>query len=254
MSSRAEADSTPLELLAILQRSGSGSEAFLALASDGRKYWVKAPNSPQGARTLVAESIAYGVGRLIGVAAPVNAVIHIPAGLDWSFTNGVRLQGCVAHASLEVTDVVVSDEWSTYSHLDNNRQRQASILALWDLCMGGDAHWLHELSADYSIWTFDHGFWLAGESDWSVPALQRVGTDAWQQDLDPGVVSARALLATLKSVRRISLADLLGVMQMVPLEWGTTTEELTQVAELLYARIPGVTQRLAVAAHHSRYE
>jgi len=108
------------------------------LASDGRQYWVKAPGNPQGSRALVAEAIAYGIGRLIGAPVPVNVLVDIPATFNWEYTRAYRLRGGTGHGSLNVEDVVVSEEWGTYSRLDDNRRRQALILALWDLCMRVD--------------------------------------------------------------------------------------------------------------------
>lgn len=120
-----------LVLRAPLRRSSSGSGAFLGLASDGQQYWVKAPGNPQGSRTLIAEMVAYGLGRMIGAPVPDNALIEIPASFDWTYAEAHRLRGGTGHGSLNVDDVVVADEWGTYSRLDDNRRRQALILAIW---------------------------------------------------------------------------------------------------------------------------
>lgn len=40
--------------------------------------------------------------------------------------------------------------------------------------MGDDPQWLHQTVDDYSIWAFDHGLWLAGESHWSIDALTQI--------------------------------------------------------------------------------
>lgn len=173
-----------VKLVALLQRADSGSEAMLCLASDGRQYWVKAPDSPQGPRALVAEVIAYGVGRLIGAPVPGNVLVEIPESLSWRYASGRFMRPGVGHGSLNVPDVVVSNEWETYSMRDDNRRRQAFILAIWDLCMGVDPQWLHQVSDDYSIWSFDHGFWLAGEADWDLASLKRIGTAPWRHELD----------------------------------------------------------------------
>ena len=112
-------------LVAPIQRSQSNSGAFLALAADGREYWVKPHDNPQGIRTLAAEVIVYGVGRLVD--APVREIVlmDIPS-LRWRYAPQSWLHQGIATASLNVEPVVQSDEWSTFSHLDNNRERQNS--------------------------------------------------------------------------------------------------------------------------------
>lgn len=237
-----------VSLVAPLRKSASGSGAFLGLASDGRQYWVKAPNNPQGSRTLIAEAVCYGVGHLIGAPVCENKLIDIPGALRWEFAEGWRLHGGVGHASLNVEDVVESDEWSTYSGRDDNRNRQALILALWDLCMGVDPQWLHQVIADYSIWSFDHGFWLAGESDWSIGWLRSVGVAPWQGDIDLAVASPAGLRMAADRVEALTLASIHSVTSDVPLAWGSTGEELAAVAEILFLRAEGVAGRLRAAA------
>lgn len=254
-STLAEDDPSPkrLRLVAPIRPSASGSAAFLGLASDGRQYWIKAPNNPQGPRTLVAEFVAYGVGALIEAPVCANALMEIPSALDWSFAQGHRLHGGIGHASLNVEDVVVSDTWGTYSRLDNNRNRQALIVAMWDLCMGVDPQWLHQVTNDYSIWSFDHGFWLAGEVDWSIESLRRIGTNPWLYDLDIGIASAAGLRAAAERVEGLSLTSIQSVTSAVPLEWETTQQELWELGNILFVRAEGVAKRLGQAANQSRY-
>ncbi|MFT4165010.1 MAG: hypothetical protein QM650_07180 [Microlunatus sp.] len=242
-----------LALIAPFQRGTSGSAAFLGLASDGQQYWVKPPDNPQGSRTLVAEAIAYGIGRLIGAPVPTNALIEIPATFSWEYVAGRRLRGGIGHGSLNVEDVVVADEWDIYSRLDDNRRRQAYILALWDLCMGGDPQWLHRTTDDYSIWSFDHGFWLAGESAWTIDSLKRIGTTPWQFDLDPSVASATGLRDAAERIDALGLSAIQAVARDIPLEWQTTPQELSELASVLFLRTEGVAERLRAAADQSRF-
>lgn len=240
-------------LVAPLRRGSSGSAAFLGLGSDGQQYWVKPSGNPQGSRTLVAEAFVYGVGRLIGAPVPTNALIEIPSTFNWEYADGFRLRGGIGHGSLNVEDVVVAEEWGTYSRLDDNRRRQAYILALWDLCMGVDPQWLHQTTDDYSIWSFDHGFWLAGESDWTIDSLKKIATTPWQFDLDPGVASASGLREAADRIDSLSLATIQAVASSVPLEWETTSQELSELASILFLRTEGVAERLRAAANQSRH-
>ncbi|QIM19567.1 hypothetical protein G7066_15080 [Leucobacter coleopterorum] len=242
-----------VQLVAPLQRTASGSEAFLGLASDGNQYWVKAPDNPQGSRTLIAEVIAHGIGRMLGAPVPDTALVNIPAKLPWTYKDGRQMREGVAHGSLNIPNVIESDDWGTYSRRDDNRRRQARILALWDLCMGVDPQWLHQTTADYSIWSFDHGFWLAGESDWDLVSLRQIGTSAWLYDVEPGVASASALHETADSLNDLSLESIQAIANDVPLDWNTTVVELEELTILLHARSAAVANRLRATAAQSRY-
>lgn len=239
-------------LVAPIQRSKSNSGAFLALAADGREYWVKPHDNPQGIRTLAAEVIVYGVGRLVD--APVREIVlmDIPS-LRWRYAPQSWLHQGIATASLNVEPVVQSDEWSTFSHLDNNRERQALLFALWDLCMGGDPQWLYAVSEDYSIWSHDHGFWLGGEGDWSLDSMRRSASMPWSSDLAAAVASKSALLAAADALLSLDRSDFRAVVGAVPLEWQIPSTELEGVADILFLRVDGVVQRLMTAAAETNY-
>ncbi len=119
--------------------------------------------------------------------------------------------------------------------------------------MGVDPQWLHQTTEDYSIWSFDHGLWLAGETDWDLSGLRRIGTGAWPHDIDAAVASSQALNDAATQVAHLGLETIQAITGQVPLDWNTTPAELREVASLLYARVPGVTDRLRAAAQQSRY-
>ena len=242
-----------VELVAPLEPAGTGAEAFLGLASDNQLYWIKAPDNPQGSRSLIAEVVAYGLGRVLGAPVPSNALVKIPDNLGWRFKDGRTMKAGTGHASLDVPYAVVSDDWATYSDMDDNRHRQAFIFATWDLCMGGDPHWIHQVSADHSIWTIDHGFWLATETDWDLKSLRQIGVRPWQYDLDPSVASATALEQAAESVEGLSLDAIRSITDDVPLDWGTSRAELEELASLLFVRAEGVAERLRRAARQSQH-
>lgn len=162
-----------VDLVAPLRLTQSGSGTFLALASDGNTYWTKPPANPQGDRTLVTEVLVAGVGALLGAPVVPTALVDIPADLEFTYTPQHKLRAGVGHGSLDVESALQDDSWDVYSTRDDNRRRQARLLALWDLCMGGDAQWLYSALDDFSIWSYDHGFWLGGEGDWTIESLNR---------------------------------------------------------------------------------
>jgi hypothetical protein len=226
--------------------------AFLAIADDGRQYWVKAPNNPSGTRGLIAERVVYGLGEILGAPVPESVLMEIPPSMPWEVVPGIRLRAGIAHGSLNIEPVVVHEDWGTYASHDHNRDRQAVIVALWDLCLGEDAQWLHHLDDDMSIWTFDHGLWFGGGADWTVNDLERVGTQPWA-GLDAGVASKSSLLAVADRLDALDLDTFRAVTAQVPVGWDTSAEEMSELASILFVRAESVVARLRTAAIYSRH-
>ena len=59
----------------------SGAGAFLALADDGRQYWVKVPGNEQGNQVLVNEVIVGELGRLLDAPVRERVLVTIPAAI-----------------------------------------------------------------------------------------------------------------------------------------------------------------------------
>jgi len=246
----AMADSARVTLTACVETTPSGAAAFLGIGSDGLFYWVKAPNNPQGARSLVPERIVTNIG--LAISAPVRPIVllEIPEGLDFVYAPGHRLRPGIAHGSLDVGQSKVLDDWSGVSGRDNNRTRIAYISALWDLCLGNDPQWLAEFADDAALWSFDHGFWFAGEVDWSAESMAQVGLRPWTAP-NVELASRDALNAAAAAVEGLTLADFQAICDDVPGSWGASQIELSAVAASLYARVPGVVERLRAAAESS---
>jgi hypothetical protein len=173
--------------------------------------------------------------------------------MRWKYTNQDRLAGGIGHASLDLSSGLVMDEWTPFSGHDDNRSRQARLVALWDLCLGGDAQWIFDPLSDYSIWSHDHGLWLGIESDWGTAALERIGVRPWDFDLDPAVVSASALRAAASAVERLEAEQIREIVQRVPLEWKVNLAVLDVISDLLYIRVEGVVQRLLAASDKTTF-
>ena len=118
---------------------------------------------------------------------------------------------------------------------------------MWDLCLGTDPQWLSHFDEDAAIWSFDHGFWLGGEADLDVAALGRIGVTSWTYD-GMDTASQTALLAAADSIEALTEDAIQQVCLSVPVQWSTTTGELTSVGKFLSARVPGVVSRLRRAA------
>jgi len=237
---------TRVTLTAFIGGTDSGAATFRGLASDGNYYWIKAPNNPQGSRSLIPERVVTHIGLLLGAPVRPIALIDIPDGMGISYRPGYPLRAGVAHGSLELGASKVIDDWRGLANRDGNRERAAYLSALWDLCEGVDPQWLSEFDGDAAIWSFDHGFWFAGEVDWS-PSQMSGGP--WEH---PSIdtASRAALLAAAQKVEALTLNSLQEVTSDVPVEWGTNPEEMSALARTIYNKVPGVAERLRRAAEN----
>ncbi len=223
----------------------SGARAFLGLADNGGQYWFKVPGNPQGNQVLVNEVIVEEVGRLIGAPVRHRELSRIPASLtSWgSFPVPRSDTDLIAHASLHLPNAIDSDDL-TYTRRGQNARRQASMMVLWDLCVGEDPQWLYDASDGYAIWSYDHGLWFTtGEGDWTPQVLiDLVDTVATYPNVPRGI-SAPALLETADRVERLTPEQLLGAMSAVPVEWLPERFDLEVMAWFLYRRAPAVAER-----------
>lgn len=237
-------------LVAPLRTGISGSGAFLGVADDERQYWIKPANNPQGPRSLIPERVVARIGEKIGAPVRPVALVTIPPGLQFTYQPGYSLRPGLAHGSLHLDETMLVDDWRGKAARDNNRRRAAFIAALWDLCLGTDEQWLSHFPEDAAIWSFDHGFWLGGEVDLSLAALRRVGDTPWEIDtLD--TASTVALRQAAAEVAALEREDFIEACASVPIEWGTTESEMSELADLLYNRKSGVAERLLQAAERS---
>ncbi len=239
-------------LTAVLRQTESGAAAFLGLGSDGNRYWVKAQNNPQGSRSLVPERIVTNIGRVIGAPVRPIALVEIPPALDHAYAPGYRLRPGLAHGSLDVGQCKVVDDWAGISGRDGNRTRVAYLSALWDLCLGNDPQWLAEFAADAAVWSYDHGFWFAGEVDWNIESMRRVAVTPW---VAPSIemASCEALNRAAAAVESLTLHELTRIALDVPRGWGASAEELSSVAGILFERARGVADRLRETAEQNRF-
>jgi hypothetical protein len=148
-----------------------GSAPVLAEATDGLKWWVKAPNNPQGGRTCVAELLVSALGRQIGAPACLVVPILVPEALAGTqYGGGNPLIAGVGSASRHVEDAV---EIRALSHLerDNNPRRLAGVVALYDWCWGSDEQWLYCFADDEKIYSHDHGQYLPQATAWTEQSL-----------------------------------------------------------------------------------
>lgn len=231
----------------IRRATSSGAGAFLALGDDGNQYWVKVPGNPQGNQVLVNEVIVEEIGRRIGAPVRERILVSIPPGLtQWNdFPVPVSTSPLIAHGSLHVPSAEDSDKLQ-YTRRDGNAQRQASLLALWDLCVGEDPQWLYETTAAYSIWSYDHGLWFTtGEGDWDEGVLQRiVALNGLPSGALPLGLDSAEFARVAQQLEQLSADDLLAAMAAVPVEWGSSDHDLESMAWFIFSRREAVASRM----------
>lgn len=232
---------------------GSHSGAFLGLADDELRYWIKLPGNPQSTQVLVNDFVASMLARLLEAPAPVTSPILVRADLvnAWdgrSRWHGVKPQfvvDVVGHASLNGAGAVErTDPVPEFTKRDDNRLRQARLAGFWDLCFGCDPQWLYSSSDDQSLWSFDHGYWFGSdENDWdSVSLLRLVHVSNELELASPSQVSD--YMSTAALIRDLRTEALLHIMKRVPEEWGCASTDLEVLAWFIYARIGPVSERL----------
>lgn len=242
-----------MRLIAPVRKSGSGSNAFLGLADDGRSYWLKVPGNAQGDEILSAEQIVAAAAMLIEAPAVKVELIEVPEALSgWEYATFHRLRPGIAHGSL-VLDSAEEGDRLVYSRRDGNPDRMPSFFALWDWCMGDDEQWLFDQSKDYAMWTFDHGWWLGGGPGWDAESLATMVDRDWRWGGPVAGSNPEAFEAAAVRLEGVTPQQLIGAVASVPVEWGVSESELETVAWALYRRRGPVAQRLrelsARAAH-----
>lgn len=237
----------------IKRAASSGAGAFLGLADDGEKYWLKVPGNQQGDVVLVNEVIVAELGRTLGAPVRPRVPVRIPAELarGWRlYPAPVRTESVIAHGSLHLEHAMDEDRLK-HAARDDNPRRQARLLGLWDLCVGDDAQWLYDASHDLSVWSYDHGFWFTtGEGDWDESVLARlIDLDGTWSDQTPRAIDGEALREFANDVERLDPNTLLAIMARVPVEWGAADHDLEAMAWFLHRRRLGTAARLRAMAN-----
>lgn len=226
------------------RRSTVGS--FLALASDGSRWWVKPAGQGDLDRTLVVEFVVSRAGTLIGAPTCQGAVAKVPSELEgWEFKRGGHLRPGLGHATRNVDQAVEERRNLAHRDRDDNRMRQAGIFALYDWCWGSDEQWLYSTTADMTIFSHDHGLYLPPSgAGWSRTAMRdaidiphELGQPVY--GLDP-----RAVETFADELDKVDRAAIVQIMRAVPGQWPVDDGELETIGWFLERRAPAVADRL----------
>ena len=239
-------DTAPLSVVSVLQPRAAqgGSQPALVLASDGRQYWIKPLDNPQGDRVPVTEQVVARCGHLIDAPTCAVTLLRIPEELEGEPLAGSRvLQQGITHGSLNVPSVDMVKRLEHRAR-DDNADRQAGVYALHDWCWGNDGQWLYDSTDDMRMFSHDHGHFLPGGPRWSVAALQGDATTPHSLDIPTTGIPADALREAADRVEAVTQADLVGILQGIPASWPVPDADLEALGEFLDGRRGAVAARL----------
>lgn len=235
-----------LRLIATLRPSTEGgSGAFLGLADDKRHYWIKTLNNAQGKMVPISEQIVGRAGSSINAPTCEVSTIEISEEFaGWEFKPGRKLEPGVAHASLNVDDVVLSKKLS--HRLDNeNARRHAFIYALYDWCWGDDVQGLLAVKDENRFYSHDHGYYLPPSgANWNAAELEARVDEAHPLQIDPGGVSSSAVIDVATALEAVKRDEILTIVTNIPEDWPVQDTELESVGFFLERHASAVAQRI----------
>ena len=239
-----------VELLAVLQRSPQGtSGTFRARASDGRFYWTKVLNNPQGERAVIADQLVGRVGLLIDAPVCHVVTIQVPRSRHGqSVAPGVDLQAGIAHGSLEVPGRVLDIETLSHGTDDSNAERQAAYVALYDWCFGGDVQGLIAVDEGNRFFSHDHGWFLPGGANWTSELALEVLNEGHEYPSPGTYLSSEALDATARRLETLDRQRLVDALLAIPASWPVPNRGLEEWCFFLEHRDPSVDVRLRALA------
>lgn len=235
---------TPLEQSAI-----GGSGAFKGLCNDGQAWWIKPTNQLQQGKTIVTEQVLARAGRLIG--APICEVTLVEITSDtsgWEFRPGHRIEPSLAHGSLHIGDPNTQDGTLRSRDRDNNSVRHVGAFALWDWCYGGDQQWLYAAHNEDQTFAHDLGHFLPGANTWSEDLLERSVDEDWMPRWPADQLSRTECERLADALMGIRRAQLLEILDGIPVAWPVTDIELEALGWFLERRAPAVAARLRMLA------
>lgn len=172
--------------------SDGGSSPFRGLTGDGN-FWVKPLNNTQSPHVTINEFVIARLGQLVGAPVCEVQVIRIrPELVGQPFCAARQLEEGLACGSRDVPYV---NPKRSLEHRpeDDNRRRHAGVYALYDWCWGADDQWLYESVRENRLHSHDHGHFLPGGPDWTIPQLESCVDEPHQLAGDPSGLDVDAL-------------------------------------------------------------
>lgn len=211
-------------------------DSLLPTADD--RYVVKARRigrEQELTRVMLCDQLVGRLGALLQAPVPPVDLVYIPERMVTATPELRDVLPGLAHGSREIPNC--GDRESVTYVTTENRARFARLAVLYGWCAADDHQFLYQTTADWLVWSVDHGHFLGGPnvpfppdaSHLKVPELDQLivqQASLTNQDLEP------ALLA-LKSV---TAGDVAEAVATLPDEWGMTLEKRVTLTVLLWER------------------
>lgn len=237
--------------VAFIREALTGARPLLLVCDDGQTYWAKGPGNPHGNLTLVHEWFISELSRTMGGPLPRGVLIEV----DGSLLEGQNIDGQARESGTWFGSQLLQGEEHTALQLaqrDGNPERIPFYLALWHLCLGIDAQFIFERSADDRVWSIDHGLWFSNaDGDWTdLGGLDVFCSMTWDDPEWSGSqsISPEALLKAADAIENLH-AEVLGeIAGSVPVDWGVRDEDLEHLALFIHKRRELVSGQLRARA------
>jgi hypothetical protein len=230
--------------------SNSWAGPFRGLASDNQEYFIKSLQTcpPGHGSSLAVELIVSKLGQLIDAPTCTTTLIRIPEAFDgFEVSEGVHLKPGWAHGSLVIQRAREIRPELRLRNRDDNRARHAGAYALYDWCFGDDPQWLHDMSADMQLFSYDHGLYFpsdTGPKSWTREMLLYHSDDPRLLPDSPVDLSKEACESYANALDAVTRDSIANVLQSVPLSWPVSDEDLNALGWFLEHRAPRVATRI----------
>ncbi len=238
-----EGEITLIEPLGSSNQSGAG--AFLGLANNNLKYWIKTLNNKQGPKIPITEQIIGRIGKIIKAPTCDVKTVNLPNSIEeYELYSENFLQPGIAHGSL-----AISNNKSVF-HLEHKNRGSNNLIycyfyALYDLCWGANPHWLISLNDDFNYYSHDHGFYLPPSGpNWNISAIQYCLDEAHELPDKRHRFDQETIEKVVSCLFNITKESLIDALSAIPRSWPVTDHELEEVGLFIERRIPGVVKRL----------
>jgi hypothetical protein len=215
--------------------------AFLVLASDTRKWWLKPLNNNQHPRATINEFLVGKLATLIGAPTCEVSLVYVPPTLR-KLRAETLIDSNVSSGSLDVGQAQ-NLRFLTHRDRDHNSVRHVGALALYDWCSGGDHQWLYSGERDMQLYSHDHGHYLTN-LDWTQSTLRAGVQDQVRPPFECGDLCSTEVDRLATRLGSISRQELIGVLQQVPPSWPVSDAELETLGWFLEERARGAADRL----------
>lgn len=231
--------------VALQKSSSGGSGAFLGLADDGQRYWIKPLNNAQGERVPITEQIVGRMGNFLGApTCEIRTIFISEEFAGWEFRPSRKLETGIAHASLHVENAIFTRALDHCMDDDNSR-RYAFLFALYDWCWGGDAQGLLAVKDENRFFSHDHGWYLPPEGKtWTVADLDANVDVPHELSTQPNGIGASAAEEVARVLEGVTKNVLQDALAAIPSAWPVTDEELEWAGFFFEKRASMVAERV----------